>query len=90
MILHEFSFNINFYETSLGNVIKGAFCERNNIPKTIFIELYTCMQNVRFSVSHDIEVCMDIGLVCFPPVFYLMQSMLMYIIKYLPPTFKYI
>ena len=62
MILHEFSFNINFYETSLGNVIKGAFCERNNIPKTIFIELYTCMQNVRFSVSHDIEVCMDIGL----------------------------
>jgi len=26
-ILHESSFNINFYETSLGNVIKQAFSD---------------------------------------------------------------
>ena len=36
-ILHEFSFNINIYETSLRNIIKRASGELDNELKIIFI-----------------------------------------------------
>ena len=37
--LHELSFNINFYETSLGNVIKRTIGEICNVSATIFIKV---------------------------------------------------
>ena len=36
-ILHEFSFNINIYETSLRNIVKRASGELDNELKIIFI-----------------------------------------------------
>jgi len=39
-ILHEFSFNINFYETSLWNVIKCLSGKLYNMSRTSFNEVY--------------------------------------------------
>jgi len=43
MILHELSFNINFYEMSSGNVIKRASIKLNNASGTSFIIVYIKM-----------------------------------------------
>ena len=43
MILHELSFNINFYEMSSGNVIKRASIKLNNASGTSFITVYIKM-----------------------------------------------
>ena len=40
MSLQEFSFNINFYETSLGQGTKPAYGEIYKFSKTNFIDVY--------------------------------------------------
>jgi len=60
-ILHEFSVNINFYETSLWKVIisepVGSFI---TFPQRVFINVYIKMTtNIRFFLSGDFLVSME-------------------------------
>jgi len=54
MILHELSLSINFYETSLENVIKQASGELYYLSGTSFIKVFIKLTtSVRFSKSCD-------------------------------------
>ena len=59
-ILRDFSFSINVYETSLGNVIKRASGQCYNVSETSFTSFYIKMTTaVRFFLSRDFSVRTD-------------------------------